>query len=87
MTTTNDWTTINKATWPEIQITPRTEGQFGPGAIQTRWNLTSKLDGHPFPFGIALITSDDNWEDVEPAYAAAGVNAMAEYAADHGDKA
>ncbi len=78
--TTTDWTAITKAVWPEIQITPRPDG------VQTRWNITSRLDGHPFAFGLALTSGDDNWEDLEPGYAAAGINAMAEYVAEHGDE-
>ena len=86
MTTTHvDWTVINKVVWPTIQITPQTEAEYGPGAIQTRWNLTSRLEGHPYPFGISLTTSDSNWEDVDSHYAAAVVNAMAEYATDEED--
>ena len=82
MTTTVDWSAITKAVWPEIQITPQTEVEYGPGAIQTRWNLTSRLEGHAAPFGISLTTLDKNWEDVDSHYAAAVVNAMAEYAED-----
>ena len=80
--TTTDWPAVNKAVWPEIQITPQRWHDD-----RTGFTLTSKLDGQPYPFGMTLIGDTGNWEDLNPAYAAAGINAMAEYAVEHGDNA